>query len=1700
MQSVSFQSFPPVGSRCRAACLAFFWLLAAALASTADAQVAIGNLVFVDANGNGVADAGEGRAGVTVQLFQEGKSPSEDTPMREVVTDEHGFFLFENLVSAWPYFLHIPAPEFDSDGALEGLKSLPGGDSRPTADDDQGEDGTDPADATQAGVSSRVVAVVQGAAPLNEPGQGGAMDDGRDADVDLTVDFGFYRPMAVGNLVFLDANGNGRADPGEGVNGVQVQLYRAGKTPGVDAPENETVTGADGRYLLDDAFPNADYFLHVPATEFAPGKPLAGALGVAGADAIVADDDAGEDGLDAGTPSVNGVSTAVFTLPSVDGAPVGASGETGFLAEADDGEDGRVDLTRDFGFVPATGTVGVGNLIYVDENGDGLAQSGEGKDGVIVRLFTAGSDPLVDAPLAEAITVGGGRYYFGNLSVGTYFAFVPASQFAAAGILARCVPLPTVLADSDDNAGQNALWAATPGQTGVRTGNFTLALGAAPTSATFESGLGSSGDDAQDANVDLTVDLGFLRSMSVGNLVFVDANGNGKADAGEGQDGVTVQLFRVGDDPAVVSARAEVVTADEGRFLFSSVAPGRYFLRMPPTQFQSGGALHEMISISGAGGDNGVDDDDNGLDALSPAVTGVRSVVFELAVGMEALDDGTESGIAADMDGLADDDGDLTLDFGFVAAAGRLGVGNLVFLDANGDGFAQSGEGLDGVTVRLYAAGSDPNSDAPVAETMTTGGGRYFFGDLDPGSYFVFVPGTHFSSTEVLARCLPLPVTAGTDDAAGQDALPTVAPHETGVRTGDFTLAVGTAPTAAGFETGIGAAADDAQDADVDLTVDLGFERSESMSVGNLVFVDANKNGSANSGEGREGVTVQLFNEGDDPASVPPQAELVTATQGRFLFTGLAPGRYFMRVPAAQFQAGGPLHGMQSITGVVADDGVDDNDNGVDAPEPAVTGVRSVVFELTAGAEPVDAGSETGIGAEMDGFPEENGDMTLDFGFVVSCPLITIQPLESGSAWRNVEFQHFFKAQGGTAPYTFALVGDLPPGLVFQQHTGELWGTPTGLGEFTFYVAAVDSMGCNATLDVTLTVTEPPSNLAVGNTVFADLNRNNRYDAGEGISGVTVELVPQAEGAAVSSTVSGTDGHYLFANLPPGNYLLRVPAAMFASGAPLHRMKSLSGVDGGFDDDVGEDGHDAEDPAVTGVVTDILVLMPGRAPKADTGETGRGAAADDANDGHVDLTRDFGFVSTLPGSFQAWKSAVSLPQEEPGDDPDGDGLSNMIEYALGSAADSGLVAAGAPELRWNAETNGFDFVFSRRLGGASDVMLTLEMMSSEGEVFSPVNGVPEVSNAGAGLEQVIFRAVSQSAEGLGETHGFVRLRAALDQDSNGTPEVEVVSPPWCWRRQAYAAGEPHAVVMPLVLPEVYAGPVQALSANTLELTLAAGENLTSKLQPGRSYYIEAISGSAEGGRWEVDEAATTPTVLALDLAAALNTAPTLPDLSDAVVLLRPHWRLADLAPPQRFQANTRRSNADRVMRFEPGTGAFTEFWLYRAGLESRWVLADDENLTPQDTTIIAPGQGVFVQARSTATSTGQAGRTRLNDFRLRLGVGSNLVGTGWPFTGSLGSLSASTAAGFTGSNRQNRADRFRLWVRGSGSSASSYSGGYLFKTALEEKWVLDGDAQLLDQSQTGLLPGFEAFFITSVAGLPSWRLPAPEGIEFLALP
>jgi hypothetical protein len=117
----------------------------------------------------------------------------------------------------------------------------------------------------------------------------------------------------VGNLVFVDGNGNGVANNGEGVGNVTVQAYRVVT---VDQTEQrtlvkETTTNAGGRYLLTDLQPGL-YRVHIPKEMFLSGAALEAKVSIAPGQ--FGDDDVGEDGLNDTDTVTEGVWTNAFFL------------------------------------------------------------------------------------------------------------------------------------------------------------------------------------------------------------------------------------------------------------------------------------------------------------------------------------------------------------------------------------------------------------------------------------------------------------------------------------------------------------------------------------------------------------------------------------------------------------------------------------------------------------------------------------------------------------------------------------------------------------------------------------------------------------------------------------------------------------------------------------------------------------------------------------------------------------------------------------------------------------------------------------------------------------------------------------------------------------------------------------------------------------------------------------------------------------------------------------------------------------------------------------------------------------------------------------------------------------------------------------------------------------------------------------------
>ena len=193
--------------------------------------VAVGDFVWEDVDGNGLQDEGEpGVAGVGVTLFQVDPAGGAAVEYAAAVTDADGLYLFEGLPPGAYYVV------FDLATAPEGFVA--------TFADVDGDvsDGLDSDADRVTGETAATEFLVSGAA------------------ADLSLDLGLYLPVAVGDFVWEDINGDGLQDEGElGLEGVGVSLYLTGDDgvadPLTDTLVDTTATDADGGYLFTDLDP-----------------------------------------------------------------------------------------------------------------------------------------------------------------------------------------------------------------------------------------------------------------------------------------------------------------------------------------------------------------------------------------------------------------------------------------------------------------------------------------------------------------------------------------------------------------------------------------------------------------------------------------------------------------------------------------------------------------------------------------------------------------------------------------------------------------------------------------------------------------------------------------------------------------------------------------------------------------------------------------------------------------------------------------------------------------------------------------------------------------------------------------------------------------------------------------------------------------------------------------------------------------------------------------------------------------------------------------------------------------------------------------------------------------------------------------------------------------------------------------------------
>ena len=398
----------------------------------------------------------------------------------------------------------------------------------------------------------------------------------------------------------------------------------------------------------------------------------------------------------------------------------------------------------------------IGNLIFMDINENGVFDSGidMGIGGVMVQLFAAGANPATDTPLFTQTTTGAGQYVFASVAPGNYFIHIPAGDFATGSpLFNKTSTSPDGADDAVDNNdnGQNARVAG-----GVSTATIVMVPSMEPTGEDQSAYTGALSDN----RVNYTIDLGFVaEKVAIGNLVFMDMNFDGNFDTGIdlALDGVDVQLFHAGDDPAAATPVGTTTTAGGGFYLFDHLAPGMYFVHISAAEFAVGGTLINKLSAAVQGGDTATDEtvDENGLN--TPVAGGTSTGVIDLRPNTEPNGEvGTYGGT------LDDDNVNLTVDLGFYT--NQVATACLVFMDMNGNTNYDAGidTAFDGVHLQLYHAGDDPTADAPLSSTVTSGGGVYQFDTLAPGQYFIFIPGTEFATGAPLhGKILDNPIAGG---------------------------------------------------------------------------------------------------------------------------------------------------------------------------------------------------------------------------------------------------------------------------------------------------------------------------------------------------------------------------------------------------------------------------------------------------------------------------------------------------------------------------------------------------------------------------------------------------------------------------------------------------------------------------------------------------------------------------------------------------------------------------------------------------------------------------------------------------------------------------------------------------------------------------------------------------------------------------
>ena len=952
------------------------------------------------------------------------------------------------------------------------------------------------------------------------------------------IDFGFVKPVSLGNFVWFDANKNGIQDADEvGVAGVTVTLD--------GQLDMDLVVDADGNPVK-------------PVTTDANGKYVFTNL----------------------LPSSYGVT---FTIPDGYSETVSKAGDD--RAVDSDGwqtwtilKQGQDDMTIDLGLI-ADGTIGDTLFWDVDNNG-GSEPSGADKPlaGVTVKLTY--TTPAGVEKTLTTVTDENGKYSFKDLAPGDYVVTVDKASLAT--VCPECTA-QTHAPSGDLTASEGQELSLTSKVTlspGAMTNNnqdwaFTGVANTAIVKAIADPAEVPAGGFTPGTSVTYTLTVtnegpspatGVIAQDKLpSGVTFVSAQGDGTYDAASGKWDLSTEVIEKGATRTLritvtidASAAGSVVTNTatiEKQDQIGDKKPDNTSSVPLTAGYTIAGKLYNDADASFNSSDSeapyaGVtvallkkdgtpvlDKDGNPMTAVTDAEGKYSFVGLPLGEYTVSVVDPTSGPLAgtkpteaytgrykttADVT-IAEATGSvIDVNFGFVKPAS---VGDYTWMDVNRDGLQDADEpALPGVTVTLTRADGSAVTDAsgnPVAAVTTDANGKYVFENLLPGDYKVSfqAPAGYEATTSE----------AGDDRAADSNGA-----------SASVTLAQG----------------------QTDDTIDFGAVGTGV--IGDQLFVDVNQNGGNAPDAGDKvlpGVKVTLTWTG--PGGITRTYETTTDADGKYKFENLLPGDYKVSVDPETLLKAEPL--LDVLTHSPAGD--------VDA--------KKVVSE-DAKADKDKLAQAFNLNTSVTLTGENNSNLDQDWGFGISADTAIMKAITDPDEQAQESFEF---TPGQRVTYTLTLTNngpgvatgvkasdELPSGVSFVEAQGDgsydsatgVWDlsgltlakgdvkkititveiTGEGAGKLVTNVARIthqDQAGDDPTNNESSASFKGGYNL--GGTIYRDSDASySKSDSEQRFKGVTVALLNEdgtpvldANGDPMTATTD-EKGAYQFVGLAPASY------------------------------------------------------------------------------------------------------------------------------------------------------------------------------------------------------------------------------------------------------------------------------------------------------------------------------------------------------------------------------------------------------------------------------------------------------------------------------------------------------------------------------------------------------------------------------------